>query len=358
MEKEGTQPEFMRRIAAFSPTALPAAPGQLVPAGPLVSVIIRTCNRPGSLRQTLESLRAQTARNFEVLVAEDGPAHSRAVCEAFSDLPLTYFATGEKVGRCEAGNRLLAAAKGELCNFLDDDDYFYPWHIAAVNGLVQAAPQAGLYCTGAQEARCVVEKRDGAGWTVKALRSVTNEQVLFYQMAQANRLPILTVAFRKALTDRLGGFDPALDAYEDWDLWMRLLTAADAVSLPAVTTLYKAQADLVEEAARILRMKSYRPVMLERFARYEKAGQNAGALAAAVAEPETEVHMDQLRRQAAQLVAQCNAIERSLHYRLGKTSRAARRARGEYLLPERADELENLVQCEAFVLQNEKNARW
>ena len=344
-----TLPVFMQRLLAFDPKALPIPPTFLQQNGALISVLIRTCNRPGSLRQTLESLRAQTAKNFEVLVVEDGPEESRAVCEEYADLPIHYEATGVKVGRCKAGNRLLQLAKGEICNFLDDDDYFYPWHIAVVNALACTHPEAGLYCTGAQEIRCVTMPGDGSDWTIQAVRPVVNEQVVFYQMAQANRLPIQTVAFRRYLTDELGGFSLDLDAYEDWDLWVRLLAHTEAVATMDITTLYKAQADLVAEARRILWMKSYRPVLVRRFYQYEKLGQNAGELAGAVKETEQEKKLDQLRMGAEELMADCEKVSRTLRYRLGKAKRARARAAGRYNLPEHPAQFDNLVDCAQFL---------
>ena len=41
--------------------------------GPLVSIIVRTCNRPDTLRETLCSIRNQIYKNIEVVVVEDGP---------------------------------------------------------------------------------------------------------------------------------------------------------------------------------------------------------------------------------------------------------------------------------------------
>ncbi len=104
-----------------------------VPAdGPLVSIIVRTCGRPQTLRRTLQSLRWQTYRNFEIVVTEDGPDTARTMLETeFADLPVRYLCDGARHGRAANGNRGLAAARGTLCNFLDDDDFFYPDHLPA-----------------------------------------------------------------------------------------------------------------------------------------------------------------------------------------------------------------------------------
>ena len=104
---------------------------------PLISVIVRTCGRPQTLKRTLESLRWQTYRNFEIIVAEDGPPAAREMVERdFAELPIRYLNDGRFHGRAANGNRGLAAARGALCNFLDDDDFFYPDHLELLVGVL------------------------------------------------------------------------------------------------------------------------------------------------------------------------------------------------------------------------------
>src|SRR5207244_2426635 len=67
---------------------------------PLVSILIRTVDRPAMLAAALASCANQTYRSLDVMVVEDGPERSRAVVESFRDrLAVRYHATGEKVGR-------------------------------------------------------------------------------------------------------------------------------------------------------------------------------------------------------------------------------------------------------------------
>ena len=57
----------------------------------LVSIIVRTCNRPHILREALESIRRQTYPNIEVVVAEDGANTAQEMLETeFSDMNIRY----------------------------------------------------------------------------------------------------------------------------------------------------------------------------------------------------------------------------------------------------------------------------
>lgn len=192
----------------------------LMPAaeGPLVSVIIRTCSRPDTLRHTLQSLRWQTYRNFEIVVAEDGPDTARTMLETeFADLPIRYLNDGVRHGRSVNGNRGLAAAKGTLCNFLDDDDFFYPDHLELLVGMWCAHPEADLVLGSTMAALCLP---DG---TVTQFCPLQFERIDRFTMCQNSRIPIQSVLFRHSLFEQYGGLIETLDAYEDWGMWLRYL---------------------------------------------------------------------------------------------------------------------------------------
>lgn len=350
MKQDVRYPLFLERLISFDEKQIDLSTVQVAPEQTIrFSVLIRTCKRPGSLRQALESLAAQQYKNFEVLVAEDGPQQSRFVCEEFPSLCLRYFCTEKSVGRCETGNLLMREATGDLLNFLDDDDALLPNHLAVLADLAQRYPTAGVFCAGALEGRCVVAPGDGAEWSIRSLRRVTNRKVTFSQMAAGNLLPIQSTAFRRQLVHRHGGFNPQLDAYEDWDLWQRFLQDVDAVCSERITSFYKIQADLVEEADRTLRMKAYRPVLVQCFAHYEKNGVNAGKIAAEQPQSLQEDQIDELRRNARPMMQSALAVAASRRYRAAAPWRALQRALGNYPFLDDPQKFASLNELHAFL---------
>lgn len=213
--------EYAAHTACFAGGLLPSRGCcPLLPAadGPLVSVIVRTCGRPDTLRRTLQSLRWQTYRNFELIVTEDGPDTARAMLKAeFSDLPVRYLNDGARRGRAANGNRGLAAAKGTLCNFLDDDDFFYPDHLELLVGFWCAHPEADLVLGSAMALFCLP---DG---TAAQLRPMVFDRIDRFSMCQSCRIPIQTVLFRRSLYERCGGLIETLNAHEDWGMWLKYL---------------------------------------------------------------------------------------------------------------------------------------
>ena len=103
-------------------------------SSPLVSVIVRTRDRPALLAEALASLRAQTLRDFETIVVADGgerpPAELLAPAPGEGGLTLVHRAPPH--GRARALNAGLDAARGRFVAYLDDDDLFLPDHLATL----------------------------------------------------------------------------------------------------------------------------------------------------------------------------------------------------------------------------------
>jgi glycosyltransferase involved in cell wall biosynthesis len=94
-----------------------------------VSVFTATYNRAHTLTRVYESLRAQTYRDFEWLIVDDGSTdHTRSVVEhwsAESDFPIRYIYQANQ-GKHVAHNRAVAEARGKFLLTLDSDDACVP----------------------------------------------------------------------------------------------------------------------------------------------------------------------------------------------------------------------------------------
>ena len=97
-----------------------------------VSVIVPTFDRVAVLREAVESVLAQTHRDLEVVVVDDGST------DATPELVAAFAAGDARVryerqanaGAAAARNTGLAAASGDFVAFLDSDDSWVPWHLS------------------------------------------------------------------------------------------------------------------------------------------------------------------------------------------------------------------------------------
>lgn len=221
---------------------------------PLVSVLVRTMpGCAGRLNEAVTSILFQTYAHIQLIVVEDGGDTARAFADEvrakqrFAEV--TYLAL-PKSGRCKAGNAALAAAKGELIVFLDDDDLFYADHLEVLVAAWANKPELGGVYGLAHEVRTKVVSQNP--WVYQELerylhfRQPFNRALLWHH----NYMPIQTVLFRRDLYEKYGGFDSELDNLEDWNLWVRYSLHNDFLLVPKVTSLYRVPADTEKAAQR------------------------------------------------------------------------------------------------------------
>jgi len=92
---------------------------------PLVSIIVPAWNCARWITATLESVYAQTYRNWEIILVDDGSTDdTRSILDRHM-VRLRYHHQ-ENRGTAAARNAGLRKARGELIAFLDDDDLWLP----------------------------------------------------------------------------------------------------------------------------------------------------------------------------------------------------------------------------------------
>lgn len=225
-----------RRIGAFHNFKTAKEWGDSIP---LVSVLIRTCGRPGMLRQALQSVINQTWPRLEVVVVEDGPGDAKKICDEFSDVITIRFKQNiPNMGRSEAGNTALALATGEWLCFLDDDDQLFADHCEV---LVQACLEMNLKGAYGLAWRVLTEVRDAHAGIYREISRIVFPREEFNRilMWESNLFPIQAALFHRSLYDRYGGFDTKLNQLEDWNLWTRYTLHDDFKLIEKTTSLYR-----------------------------------------------------------------------------------------------------------------------
>jgi LmbE family N-acetylglucosaminyl deacetylase/glycosyltransferase involved in cell wall biosynthesis len=212
------------------------APRRMADA-PLVSVIVRTRDRPRLLRDALSSLLTQTYPSLEAIVVNDGGTPVEAIVDEVRPyLPVTPIVHPAPRGRSAAANSGLAAARGKYVTFLDDDDLLYADHLDKLVRYMEATGCEAAYSD------CVTGHygMEGGAPVLLAPREPFlgmdfDRDWLYFE----NYLAIMVVVVSRRLAERVGPFDEALEAYEDWDYWIRAAGHATFTRLPGVTAEYR-----------------------------------------------------------------------------------------------------------------------
>ena len=188
---------------------------------PLVSVILRTCDRPGFLREALEGLAGQTLRDFETAVVNDGGADVEEVIRPLREAArVRYLHLREKRGRCGAGNDAMSADRGKYLSYLDDDDLYYPKHLETLVEVLEQGEYQVAY-SDAYEAR-QKPRPDGGGYEVVERKLVLSHDFHPVRLFMHCFLHIVSLLHRKRCVELLGCFGAGLTVLADWDLIFRL----------------------------------------------------------------------------------------------------------------------------------------
>lgn len=218
-------------------------------AGPLVSLIVRTKDRPRLLANALRSIAEQTYANLEIVLVNDGGVDVSDVAKAVAgDISVTHIIHEKGKGRAAAANSGLEAAKGVYLNFLDDDDVLYPDHVHTLVQCLETGETKVAYTS------IVSAYFEGPpGRPDHCLRRVVDHAVDFdpERILFQNYIPMMSVMFHKDVASKLGPFDTDLDLFEDWDYWIRASRAFTFHHIDKVTAEYRFyRAETTEDAHR------------------------------------------------------------------------------------------------------------
>ncbi len=117
---------------------------------PAVSVVMPTFEQSRFMGRALASVLAQTLRDWELTIVDDGSRDgtSEAVAPYLSDPRIRFVRTEENEGMGAALNRGLRLARAPLIAYLPSDDLWYEDHLASLSACLAARPDAVLAFSG------------------------------------------------------------------------------------------------------------------------------------------------------------------------------------------------------------------
>lgn len=197
-----------------------------------VSVIVRTKDRPALLREALDSIVA-THYPCEIVVIDDGgtAADVDAVAAAVAAPGMRVIHHPASRGRAAAGNAGVEAASNAFIAFLDDDDLFYPEHLATL-ATAAASKQEGWYTDAVSAFH---RPSESGGYEAHARLRLFATDFDRDLLLLDNYIPLPSLLLPRNSFLDAGGFDTAFDLFEDWDFLIRLSQRGPLLRIPKVT---------------------------------------------------------------------------------------------------------------------------
>lgn len=185
-------------------------------SNPFFSVIMPVFNEEEYLNEAVESVRAQTFQDWELLLIDDGstdnsPKLIAELCQKDSRIR----ALRQRNRRTAAArNRGFAMAKATWICYLDGDDVWLPQTLESYHDYLLAHPSA-MFIYGYRHRLC-----DGKITYAQPYQQTapTGSRELF----QSTFLSTISVCHHRELVDKVGGYDETLLLGEDYELFLRM----------------------------------------------------------------------------------------------------------------------------------------
>lgn len=171
-----------------------------------ISVIVTCHNLEKYLDECIDSIKQQIFQPYEIILVHDGCVET---AKAYTGVTTIFCSKNSGVARArDIGFKI---STGDMICFFDGDD------VMPLNYLMQMAfTDADVVYP-----NCVV----WAGWGNSGMENVWHEapaKIVWEKMLKMNEV-LMPSLFRREWYDLVGGFDPSLPLFEDYDFWLKIL---------------------------------------------------------------------------------------------------------------------------------------
>ena len=210
---------------------------------PKISVIIPSFNCARYLPEAIESVLAQTCRDHEIIVVNDGSTDNTDQVVAIYRDRIRYFCQ-ENQGVASARNTGIQRARGSYVCFLDADDILLPKKLETQAAFLDQNPNVHIvYSDGLlfRINRYGVEEDRRFSACGLLNRSLGAPDTSLPLLAIENAFPPVAAMAQLSCVRAVGGFDDerSLMTTEDWDLWLRLAAKYNFAYLDEVLAKYR-----------------------------------------------------------------------------------------------------------------------
>jgi glycosyltransferase involved in cell wall biosynthesis len=186
------------------------------PSTPRVTVVIPSYNTAELIARSLNSVFAQTYRDFEVIVVNDGSPDTVELERVLQPyLSRIIYLKQPNKRAAGARNTAIQHARGEFVAFLDSDDAWYPEHLSHQMKLFDGDPELDLVYA---NSLIVTPNREWLFMDSCPSKGKADFDALVVERCQ---IPVSTVVARKTAIVRAGLFDETLERCDDYDMWLR-----------------------------------------------------------------------------------------------------------------------------------------
>ena len=184
----------------------------------MISVIIPTYNRAGTILRSVNSVLNQTYEDLELIIIDDGSTdNTKKLIEEIEDDRIRYIYLGANGGASNARNVGVSYALGEWIAFQDSDDAWRPEKLEKQMQLVHEHPEYSLIYSSFEYHD---SKDNSSGFPARPYNG-TMEGDLYSSLLLCNVIGCPTMLIKKEAFIQSNGFDVNYNSLEDWEFVIR-----------------------------------------------------------------------------------------------------------------------------------------
>ena len=200
-------------------------------SAPLVSVICGYYNRPQLVRRTLDGIRAQSFKNFEVIIFDDKSTDEtldviRSILDEYQDERFRLISHEKNMGFTRGLINAIKHARGKYIAVHDSGDYSLPRRLELQAAAMEKNPS--VVVVGSHYINFIEHLN------LARIRRPNSDSADFDSVCADSQFTHGEVMFRKAAYDKVGGYREQFKFSQDSDLWLRMIREGRFHTVPEV----------------------------------------------------------------------------------------------------------------------------
>jgi glycosyltransferase involved in cell wall biosynthesis len=206
---------------------------------PLVSVIMNCFNGEKYLREAIDSVYAQTYKNWEIIFWDNASTDNSAKIAKSYNQQLRYFCSKNTLPLGHARKLATEKAKGKYLAFLDCDDL---WSVDKITKQVKVFEQGG-HDLGVVYGGCELIYKDGERFKIFLDGDILPEGMVFKDLAKNNFIPFVSAMVDKQKFFDCGSFPVHLTFSTDYWMFAHLTYRHPVAALQEVCCKYRVHSE-------------------------------------------------------------------------------------------------------------------
>jgi len=202
---------------------------------PLVSIIMNCRNGEAYLRESIDSVYAQSYSNWEIIFWDNASMDSSAAIAKSYNAKLRYFKSAQGLTLGKARNMAMSEAKGRYLAFLDCDDKWLPQKLEKQVGVLESRKDVDFVY--GNYFRLIMPETDRL---ILALKGRQPEGNVFGRFLYNYPVNLQTVMLRMDVVNKLEAkFDDNFEVSEEFDFFIRILFKSKALYIDEPLSVYR-----------------------------------------------------------------------------------------------------------------------